>query len=106
MSERYSSFEAFWPFYLQEHSKPATRWLHFVGTTLALSTVIGAVLGGRPLLALAAPLWGYGFAWVSHFLVEKNRPATFRYPLWSLIGDFKMWGLMLTGRLWTDARSQ
>jgi hypothetical protein len=95
----HESFESFWPFYLQEHSKRATRWVHFVGTTAAVSTVALAALQRKPKQLMWAPLLGYGFAWFGHFCIEKNRPATFKYPLWSLRGDFKMWLLMLRGEL-------
>jgi hypothetical protein len=96
--ERYRSFEEFWPYYVREHSRPACRALHFVGSTLAIVIVIvGAIY--NPWLLLAVPIVGYGFAWIGHFAIEKNRPATFKYPIWSLIGDWKMWGLMLTGRM-------
>ena len=93
------TFAEFWPFYLREHSRPATRTLHFVGTTLSLLLLASAAAlrsGGVVLLAIVA---GYAFAWVGHFFVEHNRPATFKYPLWSLAADWKMWGLALTGRL-------
>lgn len=99
MSDRLQSFEAFWPYYLQEHSKPVTRWMHWVGTNIAVAIVVTAVTAGPLWLLAAALVPGYAFAWVSHFFVEKNRPATFKYPLWSLIADFKMWALMWTGRL-------
>ena len=100
MSEaRFASFQEFWPYYLREHARASTRWMHFVGTTLAFAVVGYAVVGRAPWLVAAALVPGYGFAWVSHFFIEKNRPATFTYPLWSLIGDFKMWALMATGRL-------
>lgn len=99
MSERYASFEAFWPFYLGEHSHPTNRRLHFVGTTLMLLQLTTAIVTLHPAWLLMCPVWGYGFAWIGHFIVEKNRPATFTYPLWSLMGDFKMYGLTLTGRL-------
>ena len=95
----YTSFAEFWPFYLREHSKASTRALHYVGTSLVVLIAIGAVLSGRWAWLIALPLAGYFFAWVAHFGVEKNRPATFTYPLWSLAADFKMWGLWLTGRL-------
>jgi hypothetical protein len=101
MSKRIPTFEAFWPFYLSQHSVPLCRHLHFVGTGLALVTLVGSVVSGQWLGLLGVPVVGYGFAWVGHFVVEKNRPATFTYPLWSLMGDFKMLGLMLTGKLWT-----
>ncbi|MFZ5443963.1 MAG: Mpo1-like protein [Myxococcota bacterium] len=94
-----TSFEAFWPFYLGEHSLPITRWFHFVGTSLALLNLVWAVVHLAPLYVVSALLSGYAFAWVSHFFLEKNRPATFTYPLWSFIADWKMWALMLTGRL-------
>lgn len=99
MKKTITSFEAFWPFYLGEHSLPITRWFHFVGTTIALLNLIAAVVYLAPWHVLSALLSGYAFAWVSHFFLEKNRPATFTYPLWSFIADWKMWALMLTGRL-------
>lgn len=99
MARLYTSFADFWPYYLREHSRPRTRMLHYIGTTLVVALAIAALLSGRWLLLLALPLAGYFFAWVAHFTVEKNRPATFTYPLWSLAADFKMWWLWLTGRL-------
>ncbi|WP_093510884.1 DUF962 domain-containing protein [Sphingopyxis sp. YR583] len=99
MSRLYTSFAEFWPFYLREHSKASTRALHYIGTSLVVLIAIAAVLSGRWGWLIALPVAGYFFAWVAHFGVEKNRPATFTYPLWSLAADFKMWGLWLTGRL-------
>jgi hypothetical protein len=99
MDREYRSFTDFWPFYLREHSRPRTRALHYAGTTLVVAVALLAILSGRWLWLLAIPLAGYGFAWLAHFAVEKNRPATFTYPLWSLAADFKMWWLWLTGRL-------
>ena len=98
--ERYQSFRAFFPFYLKEHSNPTNRRLHFAGTTLVIALAVSAAVQGKPSLLAWLPLAGYGFAWVGHFVVEKNRPATFKYPLWSLMGDFRMYGLMLQGKLW------
>ncbi len=99
MSRQYTSFAAFWPFYLREHSRPRTRALHYVGTTLVVAIALFAVLTGRWWWLLAMPLAGYFFAWLAHFTVENNRPATFIYPLWSLAADFRMWWLWLSGRL-------
>lgn len=104
MDRRYHSFAEFWPFYLREHSKPSTRALHYAGTTLVIAIAMFAALSGRWLWLLAIPVAGYGFAWVAHFAVEKNRPATFTYPLWSLAADFKMWWLWLTRRLEPELR--
>lgn len=143
MADRIESFATFYPWYLGQHAKPATRWLHFVGTTgffavvgmclvdrpLAVAGLILATLGlGRFFFTLearrsAAPVllaiivlgilahprlpggvvMAYFFAWVAHFGVEGNRPATFTYPLWSLAGDFRMWGEMACGKRWTAA---
>jgi hypothetical protein len=84
---------------LREHSRPATRALHYAGTTVVIGLAVYALATGRWLWLLAIPVAGYGFAWIAHFRVEKNRPATFTYPLWSLAADFRMWWLWLTGRL-------
>lgn len=98
MAKQYTSFEEFWPFYVCEHSRPMTRWLHFCGTLLLIPIVVLAVVGSAWYLLLL-PLVGYGFAWVSHAFVERNRPATFTYPWWSLMADFKMFYYILTGRM-------
>ncbi|MEC3912385.1 DUF962 domain-containing protein [Sphingobium sp. CR2-8] len=97
-----TSFRAFWPYYLQEHARPATRALHYVGTSLVVGLLLAAPFARRGWMAAAVPLAGYGFAWVGHGLIEHNRPATFRYPLWSLRADFVMWYRFLTGRLARD----
>jgi hypothetical protein len=96
---RYQSFEEFWPFYLGEHSKPVTRGFHYVGTAVALVDVSLAVATRDWRIAILAPVTAYGCAWVSHFFIEKNRPATFTYPRWSLLGDFKMLAFFVTGRM-------
>lgn len=102
-TEGFASFSEFWPYYLSEHRNPLNRRLHFVGTSILNGVVVVAALTGRPTLLLLCPLFGYGFAWYGHFRVEHNRPATFRHPIWSLMGDYKMYGQMLTGRLWGPA---
>jgi len=100
MAQRtYTTFSEFFAFYLREHSKPQTRALHYIGTTLVIALALYAVFTQRWLLLIGLPVAGYFFAWVAHFFVEKNRPATFTYPLWSLVSDFKMYALWLTGRL-------
>ncbi len=95
----YKSFPEFWPFYLRQHSKPRTRALHYAGTTLVVLIAAAAAATGNWWLLIALPIAGYGFAWASHAMVERNRPATFTYPAWSLRADFRMWWLWLTGRI-------
>ncbi|MEN9797781.1 MAG: hypothetical protein RL653_1477 [Pseudomonadota bacterium] len=99
MAERISNYRDFWPFYVGEHLHPATRWLHFAGTNgvVALAVLVAATRDLRLLAAL--PVCGYGFAWASHFFIEKNRPATFTYPAWSLFADFQMWAFIWTGKM-------
>jgi hypothetical protein len=98
MPPTFGSFHEFYPYYLSEHSHPTNRRLHFAGTTLVLVLCVLAPILDLRLFA-ALPVAGYGFAWVGHFVVEKNRPATFRHPLWSLMGDFRMYADILTGRV-------
>ena len=98
-AREYTTFSEFWPFYLREHSRAATRNLHYAGTALVLLLAIGALLSGNWWLLLALPVAGYFFAWLAHFRVERNRPATFTYPLWSLAADFRMFFMWLSGRL-------
>ena len=96
---RYATFAEFWPFYLREHSRRGTRLLHYIGTTLVVLLGVTALATRELLLLLALPLPGYFFAWIAHFGHEKNRPATFTYPIFSLIGDFHMYGLMWLARM-------
>ncbi len=95
-NEKIETFEEFWDFYVGEHKNKANRILHFIGTTSAVGCLAGALLTRKRWLALVAPVVGYGFAWVGHFFVEGNKPASFKYPLWSLQADFKMWWKMAT----------
>ena len=96
---RIESYEEFWPFYLQQHSKHDTRLWHIVGTGAASVLLVAAVISFSYELFLAAIVVGYGPAWVAHFAIEKNRPATFRYPVWSLVSDYRMAAAWLTGHL-------
>src|SRR5258708_1682471 len=95
----FKNFQEFWPFYLREHSRPLNRKLHFIGTFLVHAVLIYTILSGHFLFFLLLPILGYSFAWIGHFVVEKNRPASFKHPLWSLRGDFKMFYLMCLAKL-------
>src|ERR671938_1809500 len=100
MSEQeINSFEEFWPFYVEEHSKSATRSLHFAGTAMSLVCVVALAATRNWKWLPLALVPGYAAAWVGHFMVEHNRPATFKHPLWSFMGDYKMVALMLAGRM-------
>ena len=92
------TYAEFWPYYLQEHAVPACRNLHYAGTSLTFVAFALAIFVNVWWL-IAAPLAGYAFAWVAHFTIEKNRPATFTYPIWSLISDYRMFFAWITGRL-------
>ena len=97
--KQFSSFSEFYPFYLKEHGDARCRALHYIGSSLVLA-LLGYVLAtGSWMLLWLLPVVGYGFAWVGHFVFEKNRPATFQYPLYSFIGDWVMLKDFLTGRL-------
>lgn len=99
MQQEFRTFGEFYPFYLGEHANRTSRLLHFIGTTLVLMTFFRAVWSQDLRWLLLAPVVGYGFAWVGHFFFEKNRPATFRYPFYSLAGDWVMWKDMITGKI-------
>ena len=104
MSRR-QNFAEFWLFYLREHSRAGTRALHYAGSGLVLLFAAAAPASGDWRLILGLPIAGYGFAWASHALVERNRPATFTHPLWSLAADFRMFFLWLTGGLGAHLRA-
>lgn len=99
MHPHFDSFVQFYPFYLREHARRGTRRLHFLGSGLALLCVVALVSTGNPLWLLAALVCGYGFAWAAHAVVEKNRPATFRHPVYSFMGDWVMFWHMLRGKI-------
>jgi hypothetical protein len=100
MAEReMHSFEDFWPFYVRAHANETNRTLHFAGLTLAMGSAALGLLTRRPSLLVAAPVFGYGLAWIGHYAVEGNTPATFGHPLWSLRGDFRMWWKTATGTM-------
>jgi hypothetical protein len=96
---RIQSFREFYPYYLSEHSKASTRALHYVGTTLFFVLLLTGLWRQQWYYFALLPVVGYGFAWAGHFFVEKNKPATFQYPLWSLASDFVMYFQWLSGRL-------
>jgi hypothetical protein len=95
----YRTFSEFYPFYLSEHANRTSRRLHFVGTSIALVLLLTAIVTMNGWLVLAALVQGYAFAWVGHFFFEHNRPATFRYPRFSFMGDWRLWWEILTGKL-------
>jgi len=97
--KEFTSFAEFYPFYLSEHANDTSRRLHYIGSLLVLAILLWALLTQQWLLLIALPLAGYGFAWVGHFFFEKNRPATFKYPLYSFMGDWVMLRDALTGRI-------
>lgn len=100
MSEReIKTFEEFWPFYVAEHSQPGTRALHYAGTATGLTIAATLLAKGKWKWLPLAFIPGYAAAWAGHFLIEKNRPATFQYPLWSFLADQKMLALMLAGKM-------
>ena len=98
-SNRIKSYREFWPYYLSEHRIPACRAWHYLGTSLALGALTAAIVAMQPWFLLLAILGGYAPAWIGHFFIEKNRPATFKYPLYSFMGDWVMLKDALTGRI-------
>jgi len=99
MSNRIDNYKDFWPHYLREHALPANRALHYIGSTLVLMVLVLGITYEQFIWLWLMPVVGYGFAWFGHFKLERNKPATFQYPLWSLISDFRMYFLWLSGSL-------
>lgn len=95
----FENFHEFYEYYLSEHSAPLNRRLHFTGCMLVLITVLTALLSGAWGIFILAPVFGYGFAWAGHYFAEKNTPATFRHPVWSLMGDWVMFKDIVTGKI-------
>lgn len=98
MEKKYQSLKEFYPYYLTEHQHPTSRILHFIGTGLVLVLLVAAVSLGKYIWLFGIPVIGYGFAWVGHFFFEKNKPATFTYPLYSLASDFLLFFDLLRGK--------
>jgi hypothetical protein len=96
MAERYTTYSAFFDFYLSEHSLPATRAVHYLGSTCGIAALILTITTGQLWWIAAGLIAGYGCAWIGHFFIEHNRPATFKYPLWSFASDYHMYYLWLT----------
>ncbi|WCL48953.1 DUF962 domain-containing protein [Leptospira sp. GIMC2001] len=95
----YKTLKEFWPYYLSEHSNPTNRLLHFIGSWIAIGFLICTIYTLNAFFLIGAVLSGYAFAWVGHFLIEKNRPATFKYPFKSLVSDWIMFYYILTGQI-------
>lgn len=98
MEKKYKSLKSFYPYYLEEHQNPTCRRLHFIGTALLFLILAFAIITGSYIWLIAIPIVGYGFAWVGHFFFEKNKPATFQYPLYSLASDFILFFELLIGK--------
>ena len=97
--QQFASYNDFFAFYLREHSKPGTRYMHVCGTVLGLAVLIAAIATGHYWWILLWPVIGYGFAWIGHFGFEKNRPASFKRPLYSFMGDWRMYFDIWTGKI-------
>lgn len=99
-----NNYREFWDFYVAEHSKPATRALHYIGTSLGMVLLVWFIWRGTWYYFPLCFVSGYGFAWIAHFFIEKNKPASFKYPFWSFISDYKMLFYFVTGRMGREAK--
>jgi len=97
--KQYKNFKDFYPYYLSEHSNKTCRYLHVIGTTIIIVVCAYSLFTQKFKLLFLTPIIGYGFAWIGHYFFEKNRPATFTYPLYSFIGDWVMWWQTITGKI-------
>ncbi len=97
--KKYKDFKSFYPYYLTEHGDVKNRVLHFLGTLMFLVLLVAGLISGKWWLFVLMPLVGYGFAWFGHYFIEKNKPATFTYPLYSLASDFVMFWHIITGQI-------
>jgi hypothetical protein len=104
MNEQPATYTEFWDFYVQEHSQPLTRVLHFIGTSLGIILLVWFIARGTWYYFPVCFVTGYAFAWASHFIIEKNKPASWTYPFWSFISDYKMMWYMMTGRMGKEVR--
>ena len=104
MEKKFKTFRDFYPYYLAEHTNATCRTLHFIGSSLVLAALAMALITRNAWWFAAMPLAGYGFAWVGHFFFEKNRPATFTYPLYSFAGDWVMYFQLLAGKIKFNVR--
>ena len=99
MEKRIADYQEFWNFYVAEHNQPLTRYLHFIGTMLSFVLLVWIIRTGNWIYFPLCLVVGYAFAWFAHFFVERNQPATFKYPFWSFISDYKMVFYMLIGKM-------
>ena len=99
LEKQYKTFRDFYPYYLSQHTNPTCRVLHFIASSIVLAALVVAFITSNAWWLAAMPLAGYGFAWVGHFFFEKNRPATFTYPLYSFVGDWVMYVQLLMGKI-------
>jgi len=97
--KKFKSFSDFYPYYLLEHGDPINRRLHFFGSLLTIIVVLFVIFTQTWIALILVPILGYGFAWIGHYFVEKNKPTTFTYPLYSLMGDWVMFKDILTGKI-------